>query len=100
MYILSIIVSALVLAASSTAIPHAHEDTETSPVLRSPLEKRDTYDCKGSSFCGSATLSVADCDNAVNNKIIRNNDVNYGASGYVQLFALFVVTTWEVVAHA
>lgn len=86
MYILSIIVSALVVSVSSTAIPHVHEDSETSPARRSPLEKRDTYDCSGSSLCSS--LSVASCDDAVNNKIIRNDVVNYGAPGYVVLCLL------------
>ena len=43
------------------------------------LEARDTYDCKGSSLCSS--LNVAACDTAVNNNIIRKDDINYGAPG-------------------
>lgn len=64
---------------SSSAIPHSHEDYESSPVPRSVLEARDSYDCKGSSMCSS--LNVAACDDAVNSKIIRNDVVNYGADG-------------------
>lgn len=67
----------------ANAIPHAHVevDAKTSPRLKSPLFARDTYDCKGSSLCSS--LQVSFCDDAVNNKIIRNNNVNYGAPGWV-----------------
>lgn len=77
MYIHSLIVSFLAVAVSATAIPA--DDFGMSVRARSPLEKRDTYDCSGSSLCGSIPISA--CDNAVNNEIIRNNDVNYGAPG-------------------
>lgn len=46
---------------------------------RGVLQARDSYDCKGSSIC--STLNVAACNRAVNDLIIRNNDVNYGAPG-------------------
>lgn len=65
--------------ASASAIPHSHEDQDISPRPRSPLEELDSYDCKGSGLCRS--LSLHACDDAVNHKIIRNNDVNYGAPG-------------------
>ncbi|KAI3558673.1 hypothetical protein CABS01_07360 [Colletotrichum abscissum] len=76
--------SALVASCSAVAIPgeHSHEHDlvmDMSPVPRGVLDKRDSYDCKGSSLCSS--LKVAACDDAVNNKLIRNNDVNYGAPG-------------------
>ncbi|KAF6838782.1 hypothetical protein CPLU01_02315 [Colletotrichum plurivorum] len=75
--------SALVASAAAVVIPdHAHEhdfEADVSPVPGNPLEKRDSYDCKGSSMCSS--LQVRACDDAVNNKLIRNDDVNYGAPG-------------------
>jgi hypothetical protein len=73
--------------ATASAIPLEHDhdhdllDDLSSPVPRSVLDKRDSYDCKGSSMCSS--LQVSACDNAVNSKLIRNDVVNYGASGYV-----------------
>ncbi|KAH6843424.1 hypothetical protein B0I37DRAFT_418525 [Chaetomium sp. MPI-CAGE-AT-0009] len=75
------IASVLVFAAMATAsaIPHEHVEDLSSPVPRSPLDKRDSYDCKGSSMRSS--LQVRACDDAVNNKIIRNDAVNYGAPG-------------------
>jgi hypothetical protein len=70
---------AFVATVTASAIP----EMQTSPRDISPLENRsildDTYDCKGSSMCKS--LQVRACDDAVNNKIIRNDDVNYGADG-------------------
>jgi len=45
------------------------------------IVKRDSFDCAGSGMCGSAVNFVRDCDIAVNSVLIRNNDVNYGASG-------------------
>ncbi|KZL86276.1 hypothetical protein CI238_09148 [Colletotrichum incanum] len=73
------------LAATCTAVAIPEHDfvpdytQNISPVPRGVLDKRDSYDCKGSSMCSS--LKVAACDDAVNNKLIRNDDVNYGAPG-------------------
>lgn len=64
---------------TASAIPHSHQEPESSPLPRSPLEARDSYDCAGSGMCKS--LQVRACDDAVNSKIIRNDDVNYGADG-------------------
>jgi hypothetical protein len=74
---------AFAAVATASAIPHDHHEVDhlTSPVSRSSLDKRDSYDCKGSSMCSS--LQVRACDDAVNNRLIRNDVVNYGASGYV-----------------
>jgi len=66
------IISTLFFAALATAAPGTSPNT---------LEKRDSFDCHGSGMCGSAVNFVRDCDNAVNHMLIRNNDVNYGASG-------------------
>lgn len=75
--------SALVASAAAVVIPdHVHEhdfEADVSPAPASILEKRDSYDCKGSSMCSS--LQVRACDDAVNNKLIRNDGVNYGAPG-------------------
>lgn len=75
--------SALVASAAAVVIPdHAHEhdfEADVSPVPGNVLDKRDSYDCKGSSMC--STLQVRACDDAVNSKLIRNDDVNYGAPG-------------------
>lgn len=81
MYFTTIAFMSLMGMIGANAVPHLHAemDTETSPRLKSPLVARDTYDCKGSSLCRS--LQVRACDDAVNNKIIRNDDVNYGAPG-------------------
>ncbi|KAH6640172.1 hypothetical protein F5144DRAFT_609227 [Chaetomium tenue] len=79
------IIASLVFATMDTAsaIPldhdHNHVEDMSSPVPRSVLDKRDSYDCKGSSMCSS--LQVRACDDAVNSKLICNDDVNYGASG-------------------
>jgi hypothetical protein len=65
------------------AVPNLHA-AESSLNLRSSLTVRDTYDCKGSGMCKS--LQVRACDDAVNNKIIRNDVVNYGAPGLIVSF--------------
>jgi hypothetical protein len=76
------VVSALVVMVTASTIPHSHVEMDISLRPRGPLlEARDTYDCAGSSLCQS--LQVRACDDAVNNKLIRNDVVNYGASGYV-----------------
>lgn len=82
---------AFAAVATASAIPHDHDHVEdydhdhvealSSPVPRSPLDKRWSYDCKGSGMCRS--LKISACDDAVNHKLIRNNDLNYGAPGYV-----------------
>lgn len=74
-------VLALATVATASATPDAQVKTLTSPRPRSPLDKQDSYDCKGSGMCKS--LQVRACDNAVNTVLIRNNDINYGAPGYV-----------------
>ncbi|KAI3319363.1 hypothetical protein HD806DRAFT_539401 [Xylariaceae sp. AK1471] len=62
-----------------TAMPLSPtSDTSLNPALHL-LNARDTYDCSGSGLCQS--LQVKYCDQAVNDRIIRNNDVNYGAPG-------------------
>ena len=45
------------------------------------LMKRDYFDCNGSGMCGGAVNFVRDCDIAVNSVLIRNDVLNYGASG-------------------
>ncbi|KAF5558178.1 hypothetical protein FNAPI_5195 [Fusarium napiforme] len=79
----SIITSSLLLAQGSClAAPSVNTAEGFSPVPRSNLEARDSYDCNGSGLCGA--VQVRDCDNAINNRLIRNNDVNYGAPGLSQ----------------
>ncbi|KAL0930132.1 uncharacterized protein CTRU02_214952 [Colletotrichum truncatum] len=70
----------LVVSSTAGVIPdHAHGlSRDVSPRLKSPFERRDTFDCEGHSLCGA--LPVSACDQAAN-KLIRNDDVNYGASG-------------------
>ncbi|KAM0329547.1 hypothetical protein ACHAQA_004856 [Verticillium albo-atrum] len=38
------------------------------------------FDCSGSGMCGGAVNFVRDCDRAVNNELMRNDDVNYGSA--------------------
>ncbi|KAI1378979.1 hypothetical protein F4677DRAFT_465255 [Hypoxylon crocopeplum] len=38
-----------------------------------------SYNCDGSSMC--PTIHVHDCDSAMNSKIIRDDNMNYGAAG-------------------
>ncbi|KAK3326739.1 hypothetical protein B0H66DRAFT_442042, partial [Apodospora peruviana] len=38
-----------------------------------------TYDCKGSAMC--APMEVKYCDGAVNDKLVRNDDLNYATGG-------------------
>ncbi|KAI0853595.1 hypothetical protein F5Y00DRAFT_270758 [Daldinia vernicosa] len=75
---LSILVStAFVAALNASAIPNnisfAYENRT--------LEKTGSpeFDCRGSIMC--STVKVRDCDEGVNYKIIRNDDLNYGAVG-------------------
>ncbi|KAF5653141.1 hypothetical protein F25303_2571 [Fusarium sp. NRRL 25303] len=79
----TIIASSILLAQGSClAAPRVNTAEGFSPVPRSKLEARDSYDCNGSGLCGA--ISVRDCDQAVNNRLIRNNNVNYGAPGWCQ----------------
>ncbi|KAK2134601.1 hypothetical protein NOF04DRAFT_1169750 [Fusarium oxysporum II5] len=75
-----------ILLAQSTCLAAPVDGIASSPGFslapRSKLETRDSYDCNGSGLCG--TISVKNCDDAVNNRLIRNNDVNYGAPGRYQ----------------
>ncbi|KAF5262188.1 hypothetical protein FOXYS1_7094 [Fusarium oxysporum] len=75
-----------ILLAQSTCLAAPADGIDSSPGFslapRSKLETRDSYDCNGSGLCG--TISVKNCDDAVNNRLIRNNDVNYGAPGRYQ----------------
>lgn len=63
--------------ASSYALP------ELSPSSATSLLRRDYFDCNGSALCGSAVNFIRDCDIAVNHVLIRDDEENYGASGYV-----------------
>ncbi|KAI1648785.1 uncharacterized protein F4817DRAFT_314418 [Daldinia loculata] len=74
----SILVStAFVAALNASAIPNGFSFAYENRTL----EKTDKpkCDCWGSIMC--ATLKVQDCDEAVNYKLIRNDDINYGAVG-------------------
>jgi hypothetical protein len=69
------IVASVAFAVMANAIPLSDTANETSF-----LETRDdTYDHEGSGMCRS--LEVKYCDQAVNNVLTRNDDVNYGAPG-------------------
>ncbi|KAF5546607.1 hypothetical protein FMEXI_5630 [Fusarium mexicanum] len=76
----SIITSSLLLAQGTCLAAPPGEGFSLLP--RSKLEARDSYDCNGSGVCGS--IPISDCDQAINNRLIRNNDVNYGAPGLSQ----------------
>ncbi|OBT64466.1 hypothetical protein VE03_05358 [Pseudogymnoascus sp. 23342-1-I1] len=70
-----------VLAILSLAnIVSASAILETSSSL-AILSKRAAYSCKGNTLCGSTANLRTWCDNTVNNKIIRNDVVNYGPPG-------------------
>ncbi|KAK8038641.1 hypothetical protein PG993_007052 [Apiospora rasikravindrae] len=47
-----------------------------------PLTSRDTYDRKGSGMCGSKTMQVKYCDEAVNNFLIRDDAYRYRPDVY------------------
>ncbi|KAK7947864.1 uncharacterized protein PG986_008750 [Apiospora aurea] len=47
-----------------------------------PLTSRDTYDRKGSAMCGSATMQVKYCDEAVNSFLIRDDAYRYRPDVY------------------
>jgi hypothetical protein len=72
-FTLPTILSFIVLT-SAIAIP---DETSLNPAA--VLNKRDSYNCKGSGLCGSTPVKY--CDHAVNT-LIRNDDHNYGAPGY------------------
>lgn len=44
---------------------------------------REAYDCQGSGLCGTTANLKRDCDIAVNDMLVRNDDINYGSSAYV-----------------
>lgn len=71
---------AFAIAASSSAIPDIGQDTSFNPA-QSLKVKREIYDCAGAWDCYKQ--NVADCNDAVNNALMRNDDVNYGADGHV-----------------
>jgi hypothetical protein len=86
-------VISLLAISSASAIPSPDVDIDMSPNPRGILDARDdSYDCKGSSMC--KTLQVRACDDAVNNKLKRNDDVNYGADGYVELVIQATCMLW------
>jgi len=66
---------AFIALTSAVAIP---DETSLNPAA--VLSKRNSYNCKGSGLCGSTPVKY--CDQAVNT-LIRNDDHNYGAPGYV-----------------
>ncbi|KAK4185498.1 hypothetical protein QBC35DRAFT_476314 [Podospora australis] len=78
---------ALTSATLASAIPAALDNTDIADssevddtITTTPfLTKRDWFDHKGSGMCKS--MNVRACDIAVNDRIIRNNDLNYGAPG-------------------
>lgn len=79
------IIAASLLVALATASPVA--DVENSAPLpdaeTSELAQDAWFDCKGNGKCSSSAHFLRDCDRAVNSMLIRNDDLNYGASGYV-----------------
>ncbi|KAI7771766.1 hypothetical protein LZL87_006042 [Fusarium oxysporum] len=80
------IITSTILLAQSTCLAAPADGIDSSPgislVSRNKLEARGSYDCNGSGLCGA--IAVRDCDQDVNNRLIRNNDVNYGAPGRYQ----------------
>ncbi|KAI1453961.1 hypothetical protein F4805DRAFT_340286 [Annulohypoxylon moriforme] len=85
------IVAAYTAGAASLVIPHNTTYNETTsydgsqnltslPSLERPRKDYNaTYDCGGSIMC--PTVKVVWCDEGVNSKLIRNDDINYGAVG-------------------
>ncbi|KAI1082899.1 hypothetical protein F5B20DRAFT_597133 [Whalleya microplaca] len=67
---------ALSAAASSDEAIVSIEVNETTTAR---IEARDYFDCKGSGLCSSFILGS--CDDAANRKLIRNDNINYGAPG-------------------
>jgi len=72
------ILSTLFLTSFASAAAVAPAVAEDQPPN---LQKRDYFDCDGSGMCAGAVNFVRDCDIAVNTVLIRNDDLNYGASG-------------------
>jgi hypothetical protein len=72
---------AFIVWTSAIAIP---DETSLNPVA--VLNKRNSYNCKGSGLCGSTPVKY--CDQAVNT-LICNDDHNYRAPGYVFAPLLF-----------
>lgn len=70
------IVALLAVGVNSKAIADVDVGTSDNEIFR-----RDSFDCNGNSLCGVAVNFVRDCDIAVNQQIIRDNNGNYGAPG-------------------
>ncbi|KAI1206668.1 uncharacterized protein F4807DRAFT_469917 [Annulohypoxylon truncatum] len=84
------IVAAYVAGAMSLVIPQnttynetSHDGTQNLTSSLSPASHRGdyhvSYDCGGSIMC--PTVKVVWCDLGINRKLIRNDDLNYGAIG-------------------
>lgn len=73
------IVTAVAIPAESVDIDVRADASDISLLPRGVLEARDSYDCKGSGLCG--VINPVICDLAVNQHLIRNDDINYGAPG-------------------
>ncbi|KAI2605314.1 uncharacterized protein GGS25DRAFT_524831 [Hypoxylon fragiforme] len=62
-------------AAAAAAAATFHLSNDTTP----PTPNPGPCDCLGGSMCG--TLHISDCDYAINAKLIRTDDIKYGAEG-------------------
>jgi hypothetical protein len=83
---LASIVSASAIPETSSAL--AVPETSSSLAI---LSKRVTYSCKGNALCGATANLRAWCDITVNDKIIRNDVVNYGAGGCAAFALSFIL---------
>ncbi|KAM7188895.1 hypothetical protein V8F33_010342, partial [Rhypophila sp. PSN 637] len=53
--------------------------TAAAPQPISDTDGEWTYDCHGSAMCSQVQVNA--CDEAANNRLMRNNDLNYGTDG-------------------
>ncbi|KAI2619622.1 hypothetical protein GGR54DRAFT_639947 [Hypoxylon sp. NC1633] len=84
MHLSLIVVVAFAAVAKASAIPRRSSQLFSKNNSTTTLLSRDDdpaihYDCYGSTMC--PVMHVRDCDGAVNDKLIRNDVVNYGAAG-------------------
>ncbi|KAH8203953.1 hypothetical protein TruAng_001895 [Truncatella angustata] len=61
--------------ASAAAVAQPEQSPKAAPIFA-----RDAYNCQGSGLCATSPNLKRDCDIAVNDMLVRNDDINYGSS--------------------
>lgn len=98
LFCISILMASVATINADQVLPSSvlplEDNPDTVQVIPDPVTSVDAepteirYDCRGSTMC--PTIHVKACDEAVNSKLIRDDNVNYGAIRYVNLPVMFM----------